>query len=121
MNSITLSAAPDTPIPTGLHCANITRANMQQRANRNGKLFTSLHLEFTDASGARASLMVPDFTGLIPTVFTALGEPFTAEPITGERLLNLRGCNAEIHVSHVLSNGKTYANVLSLNGHQVRK
>jgi hypothetical protein len=116
-NPITVTPAPDKPIPEGLHNANVTRATMQQRANRNGKIFTALHLEFTDENGARATMMIPDFTGMIPSTFRDLGEQMQAfEPVSGERLLGLRGKSVEVQVVHKPSNGKIYANALSIRG-----
>jgi hypothetical protein len=119
---IRITEAPDLQLEPGLHQAHVTSATMRPRANRFGKIFTALHLEFTDERGARATAMVADFTGLIPTAFQTLGADIDAQqPISGELLLYLRGRTAEIHVVHKPSGGKVYANVTAINGILVTK
>lgn len=124
MNPVTstIHATPalDHNLEPGLHLANIVRAAMQLSLNSYGKPYTSLKLEFTSSNG-RASLRIPDFTHLIPSVFRALGSQADPNDPNPDEILALRHLEAEVHVVHQRSKGKTYANVTSINGVLVTK
>jgi hypothetical protein len=114
---MTLQVVPalEYQLETGLHIATVVRIALQTKFGRAGT-YTALSLTFANDQGGEAGAMLPHFTGKIPTVFSALGDPLgSLEDIEPERLLALRGRSAEIHVVHRLFKGKTFANVSAIN------
>ena len=120
--TIQVTAAPSYELESGLHTASVASASLRWHTNRNGRLYTALHLEFAKPDGGKASLMSADFLGYFPTIFKTLGQTLPANlDVPVEQLLGLRNTEAEIHVIQRSYNGKTYSNVLSINGVTVTK
>lgn len=117
--NIRITPAISQDLEPGLHRAIVASASMRQKQTRDGRLYTAMKLEFAAPNGGRASLMIPDFIGLIPTAFTALGSQ--ANPDDDLSILELRRLEAEINVVHRRSGDKVYANVASINGISVAK
>ena len=114
--SIHVQKALESQLEAGLHSAVVIKVSLKTKIGRTGA-YVALNLLFSDEHGATATVMMPHFTGKIPTVFKVLGKPIEAlADIEPEELMALRGCNAQIHVVHRPSNGKIYANVNSING-----
>jgi hypothetical protein len=120
--TIQVMPAPSFELASGLHTATVVSASLRWHNNRNGRLYTALHLEFGTPDGGKASLMSADFLGFFPTIFAALGQTLEVnQEVPVEQLLGLRNTEAEIHVVQRPYNGKTYSNVTNINGVMVTK
>ncbi len=114
--SITATPALEFQLEQGLHTATLIKVSLKTKMGRGGA-YTAFQLTFANEKGGEASAMLAHFTGKIPTAFNALGDPLgIQEEITPERLMALRGRDAEIKVVHRQSNGRTFANVTAING-----